>query len=157
VSRSISNIAKEALYSQETGEAFLILLTIDHISLETPIRVCNNASNIVSRGLEFIAYPFELTLPDDRENASPRAKLTIDNIDRQIVKTLRDITSTADVLIEIIRAAEPDIVEAKFINFKLSNVKYDYFKVEGDLTIENFTAEPYPAGIFSPSMFPALF
>lgn len=157
MSRSVSNITKEALYSQETGEAFIVLLTIDHDTLETPIRVSSDAINTISRGLDFISFPFELTLPDDQENAAPRAHLKIDNIDRVIVKTLRDITSPANVLIEMVRASEADIVEAKFINFNLVNVTYNEKVVEGDLTIEDFTSEPYPANSFSPSLFPALF
>ena len=157
MTRSVSNITREALYSQETGEAFLVLLTIDHISLDVPIRVSSDAVDTESRGLNFIAFPFELNLPDDQENAAPRARLKIDNVDRTIVKTLREITSPANVLIEVVRAADADIVEAKFLNFKLVNVTYNAKTVEGDLTIEDFTSEPYPANSFSPSLFPALF
>ena len=29
--------------------------------------------------------------------------------------------------------------------------------VQGDLTVEDFTAEPFPAAIFSPGLFPGLF
>ena len=157
MARSVSNITKEALYSQETGEAFLILLTIDHSSLSTPIRVSSDVVNTVSRGLEFVSFPFELILPDDQENVSPRAKLKIDNVDRTIVKTLRSITSAATALIEVVRADDADIVEAQFLNFKLINVTYNEKTVEGDLTIENFTSEPYPEAIFCPSLFPGLF
>jgi len=157
VTRSITSATKDALYSQENGDAFLILLTIDHVTLETPIRVSSDAVNTVSRGIDFISFPFELTLPDDQENASPRAHLKIDNIDRTIVKTIRAINSAATVLIEIVRAEDPNTLEAKFLNFKLINVVYDAKTVEGDLTIEDFTSEPYPAGNFSPSLFPGLF
>ncbi len=157
MSRSVSDITKDAIYSPETGEAFLILLTIDHHSLTTPIRVCNDAVDTVSRGNDFIAFPFELKLPDDQENAAPKAKLVIDNVDRQIVTAVRNISSAANVLIEVVRAADPNTVEAQFIDFKLTNVTYDAQRVEGDLTIEDFTAEPFPAASFSPSLFPALF
>ncbi len=157
MSRSVSNITRDAIYSQETGEAFLILLTIDHNNLTSPIRVSNDAVDTVSRGNNFISFPFELKLPDDQENAAPKARLVIDNIDRQIVSAVRNISSTANVLIEIVRAADPDTVEAQFIDFKLINVTYDAQRVEGDLTIEDFTAEPFPAASFSPSLFPALF
>ncbi len=157
MSRAVSNITREALFAQETGEAFLIILTMDHTSLEVPIRVSSDIVNTTSRGLDFIAFPFELTLPDNQENASPKAHLKINNIDRSIVKTLREINSPATVLIEVVRANAPDIIEAKFLNFKLVNVTYDEKIVEGDLTIEDFTSEPYPANSFSPSLFSTLF
>jgi len=157
MSRIVSNSTRNAIYSQESGDAFIILLTIDHPSLAVPIRVSGDAVDTISRENNFIAFPFEITLPDDVENSSPRARLVIDNVDRQIVKTIREISSSADVLIEIVRAVEPNVVEAQFANFKLTNVTYDAFKVEGDLTIEDFTAEPFPAAIFSPSLFPGIF
>ena len=157
MSRIVSSTTGSALYSQDTGEAFLILLTIDHVNLSSPIRISSDAVDTISRGNNFIAFPFELTLPDDQENSSPRAKLVIDNVDRQIVNAVRSISSAASALIEIVRAADPEVVEAQFTDFKLTNVFYDSQKVEGDLTIEDFTAEPFPAASFSPSLFPALF
>jgi hypothetical protein len=70
---------------------------------------------------------------------------------------VRGLSAPPSVLIEIIRAADPDIVEAQFHDFKLVNVTYDSQILEADLTIEDFTAEPFPAATFSPSFFPALF
>lgn len=157
MSRTLSGTTASALFAPETGEAFLVLLTLDHPQLTTPVRVSSNAVDTVSRGNTFIAFPFELTLPDDQDNASPRAKLVIDNIDRSIVSAVRGIATAASVLIEIVRAADPDTVEAQFVDFKLSNVYYDAHRVEGDLTLEDFTAEPFPAASFSPSLFPGLF
>jgi hypothetical protein len=58
---------------------------------------------------------------------------------------------------EIVLASDPDTVEAKFVDFKLTNVTYDAHVVQGDLTIEDFTAEPFPAASFSPSLFPGIF
>lgn len=157
MSRTISEATRAALYAPQTEEIFLVLLTIDHADLEAPLRVCNNTQNITSRGETYIAYPFELTLPDDEDNRQPRARLVIDNVDRQIVQTVRQLTSSPTVMIDIIRAAAPDVVEAQFQDFRFTNITYDSHVVEGDLTVEDFTAEPYPAASFSPSLFPGLF
>jgi len=157
MSRNISSITRQSLYSSESGDAFLILLTIDHMSMATPIRVSSDAVDTMSRGNNFISFPFDLTLPDDQDNAAPHARLVIDNIDRQIITAMRSISTAASVLIEIIRAADTDTVEAQFVDFKLTDISYDAQKIEGNLTIEDFTAEPFPAASFSPSLFPALF
>lgn len=157
MSRSLSVSARQALYAAETGEAFLILLTLSHASLAVPLRVSSDTVDTISRGDTFTAYPFELSLPDDEDNKSPRARLVIDNIDRQIVQAVRSLATSPEVLIEIVRAADPDTVEARFQDFKLANVTYDANLVEADLTIEDFTAEPYPAASFSPSLFPGIF
>jgi hypothetical protein len=157
VSRTVSSLTRQALYAAETGEVFLILLTISHPQLVAPIRVTSDGVDTSSRGNSFIAFPFELVLPDDQESKSPRARLIIDNIDRQIVSAVRSLTSSPNILIEIVRAAAPEVVEAQFIDFKLVNISYDSHVVQGDLTLEDFTAEPFPAGSFSPNLFPGLF
>ncbi len=157
MSRNISLNAKKALFASEMSEVFLVLLTIDHISLANPIRVCNNVKNIASRGAEFIAFPFHLNLPSEDEDRPQRAKLVIDNIDRLIVKTIRELSTPPNVLIEIIRAEDPDVVEASFPDFSFTNIRYDANIVEGDLTIESFVSEPYPFGTFNPSYFPGIF
>ena len=157
MSRNITFAARAALNAPETGEAFLILLTISHAQLPLPIRVTSDAVATASRGESFVPFPFELSLPDDNDGRSPEARLVIDNIDRQIVRAVRLLPSAPLVLIEIVRAAEPDTVEARFEDFRLTDVSYDSQAVEGNLTVEDFTAEPFPAFLFSPGLFPGLF
>lgn len=157
MSRGLSLSTRRALYAGDTSDAFLILLTFAHADLAVPIRVCSDAVDIESRGEIYVAYPFDLTLPDDEENRPPRARLIIDNVDRSIVATLRQLASSPVLTIEIVRAAAPDIVEATFRDFRLRNVRYDSRVIEADLTLEDYTSEPYPAASFSPSLFPGIF
>lgn len=157
MSRPVSLAARAALNAQETGDAFLVLLTLSHPQLAEPLRVTSDAVATVSRGHDFIPFPFELSLPDDAHNASPEARLAIDNIDRQVVRAVRQLNSAPYVLIEVVRAAEPDAVEAQFHDFRLTDVSYDSRVVEGNLSVEDFTAEPFPAFLFSPGAFPGLF
>lgn len=157
MSRNLSTGTRQALFAGDSAETFIILLTFTHDGLAEPIRVCSDAADIVSRGSAYVAYPFELTLPDDDESRAPRARLVIDNVDRQIVATLRGLATSPVLTLEIVRAAEPDVVEAVFHDFRLRNVRYDSHVIEADLTIEDFTAEPYPAGSFCPSLFPGIF
>ena len=157
MSRSLSGATLQALNAPGTGEAFLILLTLDHADLAQPIRVTSDTVATASRDHDFVPYPFEIILPDDLDSRAPRAKLVIDNVDRQIVQAVRSLSSAPTVLIEIIRAADPETVEAQFVDFRLTNVSYDAHRVEGNLTLEDFTAEPFPAAVFSPGLFPGLF
>lgn len=157
MSRSLSTLARIAVCGAETQDAFIILLTLAHPDLSAPIRVCSDAVDMNSRGAVFTAFPFALTLPDDDDSQQPRARLSIDNVDRQIVAAVRAISSSPSVLIEIVRAQTPDTVEAAFADFRLTDVTYDSHRVEGNLTIEDFTAEPYPAACFTPALFSGLF
>lgn len=144
-------------YAQSTDEVWLVLVTIEHDDLSAPIRVVNNTEDVTSGGDTYTAFPFDITLPDAREDAPPRARLAIDNVSREIAQAIRSISSAATVTLEVIRAADPDTIEISWPFFKLTNVKWDVAQVSGDLTLEDFTSEPFPAGIFSPAGFPGLF
>ena len=67
------------LAAQETGTAWLVLLTITHPGLPTPIRVTSDGVVTVHNGNTFDPFPFEVTLPDDVEGRAPQAHLRIDN------------------------------------------------------------------------------
>lgn len=165
MSRPVSNILRQAVFAQETAEVFILLLTIDHDDLSDPIRVTadpgdvmpSGAKGIVSNEVEYIFYPFDLTLPNEDEEASPRAKLQIDNVTQEIVATLRSLNSPPRVSLQIVLASQPDIVEARLVDFQLRNVVYDVSLVTGDLTIEQFDLEPFPASRITPSRFAGVF
>ena len=157
MSRTLSGPSIAAINAQETGEAFLVLLTISHPDLAESICVNNGGADIVSNTTTFIAFPFDISLPDDADNVPTRAQLSMDNIDRRIVTAVRTLTSAPTVLIQLVRAADPDTVEIEWPDFKLTNVTYDAKVVQGDLTIEEFTTEPFPAATFSQAFFPGLF
>src|SRR5690606_26781497 len=120
-----SVLARQALYAPQTEDAFLVLLTLDHENLSAPVRVSSDAVDTESRGEVFVAFPFSLSLPDDEDGRSPRARLVIDNVDRQVVQAVRALSSAPTLLIEVVRAADPDTVEARFADFRLVNVAYD--------------------------------
>lgn len=146
---------KEDTWTAE-GDMPLILITIDHDDLPSAIRVVNNNENVVSRGEEFIAFPFDIAIPDSLENAPPSAKLRIDNVSREIGQAIRLIRSPPRITIEIVRMETPDIVEMSFPEMRLRNVRVDALTVSGDLAFEDLTREPYPAHTFSPANFPGL-
>ena len=91
---------------------------------------------------------------DDRP---PTARVEICNVSRMLIEAVRSISSAINVNIKIVLVDSPDTVEAEFVDFKLVNITYDAMRVRGDLTIEDFTSEPYPAATFSPTRFPGMF
>lgn len=166
MSRNIRDEVKAVMFAQETEHAFITLVTISHSTLASPIRVTtdpmidldgNGTMGVRSRGEDFIALPFDIVWPNEDEEQSPVAKVQIDNISREIVFAIRQITSPADFLVEIVTTLDTDVVEASLVGFQLRNVRYNSLIVEGDLTIEQFDQEPFPAGRFDPSRFPGMF
>jgi len=156
--RVLSGPARAAIFAQSTDEVFLVLLTIAHPNIaDGPLRFVNNMSNIFSRGNEYLAFPFDIILPDENENRPPRAKLTIDNIDRRIVRAVREVQGQVTVTLEIVLASSPDIVEYGPSELTLTDVLYDALTVEGNLGPEDVLSEPIPGDSFDPSRFPGLF
>ena len=144
-----ADLKKDAWQSESSLP--LVLLKIEHENLDPPIQVVNNKVNIVSNDDEYIGYPFEIFLPDSKDESPPRAKLRIDNISREIGQAIRLISTPPTVTIKIIRPETPDIIEAEFSGMKLNHVSYDAMGVEGELEFEDLTREPYPAYSFSPA------
>ncbi len=157
MSRDITITAKQAIYSQQTSEVFLVLLTIDHADLGAPIRVVNNTVDIVSNGNTFIGFPFFIDMPQERDDQLARVTLTIDNVDRQIVTAVRSLTSAPSVVMEIVLASDPDTIEAGPFSFTMRDVRYDSLVVEGELSFEDVLNEPYPGDSFTPATHPGLF
>ena len=153
----VSSAFTSALMAQETSEAFIVLIKIDHSNLSAPIRVSSDGVNTTSNGETFIAFPFELELPISDPDQPPRARITIDNVDRSIVTAIRSISSEATVDIDVVLGSDPDTLEVSFTGFKLVNVDYDALVVAGDLSFEDFFSEPFPSRVFSPADFPGGF
>ena len=147
----------ESVNAQETTEVYIVLLTIDHDDLATPIRVTSDGVNTTSRGNLYFAYPFDITLPEDDGVTPPAARLIIDNISREIGQVIRSISEPPSVTIEIILSSDFDTVEASYPFFELTDVNYNALTVTGELTIQNLSVEPYPAESFTPSSHPGLF
>jgi len=152
-----STTFKTAAFAQETGEAWIVLLTIAHADMPVPIRVSSDAVQTVSRGNIFVAFPFEYELPERSGERAPAMRLRICNVDRQIVTTLRSIATAPTVLTEVVLASAPDTVEASFPYFELRLADYDALTVEGELTLESFVDEPYPADLMTPATFAGIF
>ena len=131
----------------------LVLLTISHTSLSEDIRVVNNKVAITSNGLEYVAFPLDIKLPDSKEDSQPTSKLTISNVSREIGQAIRLISTPPQVTIKVVRQETPDVVEAEFVGMILSNVRYNMMTVTADLVFEDLTREEYPYLKFSPSIF----
>ena len=155
--RNLSINALSALHAESTGEALLFLLTISHDAIEVPIRVVNNTENITSQGREFIAYPFEIALPQESPDQMPSVQFRIDNVDKSIVTAIRAINSAATLSLELVLASNPDVIEAGQFNYSLLDVSYDVLSVTATLAYENILSEPFPSGGFIPSDFAGLF
>jgi hypothetical protein len=144
------------MFAANTDEVWLLLVTIQHPTLATPLRFVNNLQSVTSRGNLFVAFPFEIELPGQDPESMGEARIKLDNIDRSIVSTLRGMTEPPTVTFEIILASQPDTVEASFEGLTLRNSTHDALTVSGILRFEDIVSEPVSVQM-TPGRFPAMF
>lgn len=157
MSRTLSSPALAAIYAQETGEAFLQLLTISHSAIATPVRLVNNPSDVTSRGDTYTAFPFLMRFHTDQDSEIPNAELQTDNVSQEIFIALAAITGQATVVAEVVLASSPNTVEYGPMTYKLIGYSGDAAQLTLRLAYEPLTSETYPAGIFNPVDWPGLF
>lgn len=167
MSRPVSDAFREAANAQQTGQAAIVLLTIDHEDLDEPIRLSSDPTTRVSddpvryqtssQGIDFDFLPFQVVLPDEQDRAPPRARLVLDNIAREMIALLRSTATPPTVDMEVVLSGSLDTVEAAFPRFKMISVTYDDKTIQCDLAIDGLAAEPFGFMTFTPGRFPSLF
>lgn len=165
--RTLSLNMRDALFSQESGEVLIFLLTIDHETLDVPFRLSTDRTTRVStdpltyktasRGNDYIYAGVGITMPEEQDKSPPSAKLVIENVTRDLVPLARSISTPATCTIEAVLASDLDTVEISWPSMDMSNLTWDASTLTFDLTIDALATEPYPAGTFSPASFGALF
>lgn len=168
---TLSPTALKAMFSPESSDTLIMLFTLydDSGDVTKTIRLADGYTQrlsetdrditygVVSRGKEYAFLPISVTLPSEDDSSSPRCSLTINDVTKILVPIIRTITNPPKVLMEMVLASSPDIVEASFPGFYISNFTYNAESVQADLSMINFSAEPFPAYTFTPAYFPGLF
>lgn len=126
-----------------SGVLPLVLLQVDHEALSEPIRVVCDNQAISSLGETYVAFAFDITLPDDYSGRLPKATLSLDNVGRELTRWLeasgggRGATCT----IRLVRRAAPNVIEYE-TTMELSNLHIGWIKVEGELGFEDLLNRP---------------
>ncbi|MBB3396880.1 DUF1833 family protein [Rhizobium sp. BK060] len=167
MSRNLSPGFLAGLYSQESEEVVICLLTVTHEDIGGPIYLSSDPTTrlsddplvygTISRSNEYLYLPFEFTLPDDKSDSPPRVQLSMDNTDRSLVTLLRSIATPANVMVELILASDLNSVEIQIPALQLSDVTMDDSKISATLVADALINEPHPAQLFTPGSFPGLF
>lgn len=164
MSRSLNAALRYAMMQEDAaGVIPLVLLEITHPTLSDPIRLVNDTvselglTDIVHGGQLYAAYPFDIILPGEDDEAPVSARLSVDNIDRSVVGIARLPNPAPEVIIKIINKAQPDDTPAIFGPFVFDAPTYTEFTVETDLIIKTDTLDAYPWPKYGPDNCPALY
>ena len=152
-----------------TGISLLVTISHDNFA-DGPIRVSSDPTaritetdteliyGTVSRGSNYLFYPFSLKLPSDEEDGAPKTAIVIDNVSRWLTEAVESIDPRDPVTIdlEVVLSTSPDTVEVSYSDFTLKNVDYDMFEVSGEISMDALFGEPVPAHRMTPGWFPGV-
>lgn len=138
------------MLAQETAEVFVPCLRIQHPSLET-IRVCYNTEKLERADGDYLPYPFQLNLPNQREDEIPRVQVTIDNTDLSVNDAIRNLDGAPVVTLDVVLASSPDMIEAGPFYFELQQITADANTISGSLgQDESIFAQLFPGQQYTP-------
>lgn len=157
MSRNLTVTFVETIQSVSTGDAVLFLLTLTHDSFDAPIRVVNDRTDVVSNGNTFTAMAFDLTLAVDDSKTLPAMTLTMDNVDRSIIREIRELPSPPEFLVQVILASNPDQVEIGFPEMSVSTIQYDAMTIRTQVVVSDMLNMKYPRGSCTPASNPGLY
>ena len=153
--RTQSAASVASLLASETGEAYLVLLTISDSTGVIARYTSDNVDTVVST-TTYTPSPFDIFLPANVEGRISTAQLSLDNVDRALIDSLRLATSAFQVDMKVVLGSDPTDTLVEFTDYTLRNVSYDAFSISGTLTLEDFLNEPV-GRIMTGSVYPGLF
>lgn len=152
----VSSVTAKVINASMTDVAFLYLLTITPYGGE-PIYLVNNLEEVNSRGKKYLPYPFSMQLPADDTTRIPSVTLTIDNVDRLLVQSIRAQLQPPSIKVELITTLDPDNPEKVLDFLELRDVSYDASTIQGTLVVSNIMSQRFPKESYDPVSFPDLF
>lgn len=144
------------MFGQESGDPYLMFLTISHPDFDT-LYLVNNVEDQTSRGQVYTAFPMSVKLPNDDGESTREVTIEFDNVSLQLIEELRSVITPMDVKIEMILASDPDTVQLSLEELKLRSVGYDKQKVTAKLYMDSFLNLELTSEKYQPSNFPGLF
>jgi hypothetical protein len=145
------------LFSQNSNDPYLTLLTLTHTSFSQPIRLVNNVDSITSRGNVFQAFPMKITLPMDDGETSREVAVEFDNVSLALVESIRTVTTPIEVKLEMVLASIPDAVQYSLEELKIGQIEYNSKIVRGKLYMDNFLATSLTSESYTPTSFSGIF
>lgn len=154
---TLSSALLSQLLSQESGDPFLTLITLEHPSFTSPIRLVNNVDAIVSRGNTYEPFPVKITLPVDDGETFQEVALQMDNVSLYLLDSIRSVTNQIQVTLEMVLASIPDVVQMSLSELKIGQVIYNAQTIQAKLYLDDFLMSSLTSEKYTPTNFSGIF
>jgi len=157
MANQISSELIAQLFSQESNDPFLTLVTLTHVSFAEPIRLVNNTKDIASRGNLYSAFPMKIRLPIDDGETAKEFAIQFDNVSLELIDEMRSVTTRIGVKLEMILASMPDVVQMSQDDLFINSISYNARSISAKLVMDSFLNVEMTSERYNPSNFPGLF
>ena len=147
----------DKLARDELSGAVLLLLTVSHPSMESPLRFVRDQLPVVSRGHGYVPFPFRFQRPGHGEDGPIGARCVVDNVSQDMAKLLLSLPSSPTLVFELVLESDPDTVEEPFPPFKMTVISGNRFEISAPLMAEDDGSQEAMQWTFGPKLAPALF
>ena len=149
--------ALKQIFSPDADSDLITLLTISNANTgEVIARIADNyvqrlsetdtdiVYGVVSGGNDFIFLPMQITLPTEEDGQAPRCSITMYDVTRYLIPIVRTITEAPRVMLQLVLSKSPNVVEIEFSDFYITNFNYNADSVTGELSMTDYSTEPFP-------------
>jgi hypothetical protein len=149
----------EAYASCPPGEDTLFTLEIWQSSFDQPARVAAGVGDDIDLGIEegaprnggetvtFLACPFSAEPPEQREGLPPQCKLSIDNVNRELLPQIRAAQQVREYVQVLYREyLMSDLTEPAYgpVTFELRDIKVKGATITGTAMVGNLLNRRFP-------------
>lgn len=157
-----------------TDQIEVALFEITHADLDEAIRISSDPTEKLSddpllfgtrstwRGADPESEPWlwiiaSALLPSDMADAPASASIVLENLDSDLVATVRSVTSPPTVNMAVVLAETPDVVEAEYLQLEIVSADIDAGEIVLAISRDEIEAEPFPSGRMTRERFPGLY
>lgn len=153
----LSATTRRQLHRFTDVQGVLVLLMLTHTSFGT-VRIVNDTRDWLISGNTWTGLPFRFTLPQATAGESPRARLEIDNVGRELTGELEALPPGASLqaTIRLVSRATPTVVDFEFAA-QLTSVSVTTNVVQAVVGNDDALRAPCVKLRYDPTIAPALF
>ena len=153
----MSEQLEQQVSANHSDDALFFLMTIESPELDEPLYVVNNNEAVVSRGVTYEAFPFEVVLPGDDGGAPKDLELKTYNLSDEFMDLIRQTTEPPLVKLELVSSADMDFVEKTIDFMALGAADYDALTITFTLISNQFSSRNTLKNAYGQNEFPGLF
>jgi hypothetical protein len=157
---TLSQAIKEAYASAPVQDIIYHTLEIDHADFTQPVRVVHGWDSITAGGVDWVAMPFELTLPEVSSIGPPTLQIRLDNVGRELMSGLESAAESSTPISITYRAFLLSDLSSAMNNppmeLTLTGVTATATTITATATLADFANRKFPRAVYRDDDFPGL-